>query len=67
VVSRQPKGKKTLEVKAMFEPSRFAQNNIVVAYDLVAPVARRSAMRVTTNEAQNNSDKMTARQMGGAQ
>lgn len=48
----------------MFEPNRFTEQNLSVAYELVAPVSRRWT-RITKGKEENKVQKMARRAGGG--
>ena len=60
----RPGRKRELEVRAMFEPNRFTEENLSVAYELVAPVRRRWT-RITKGKEENKVPKMARRAGGG--
>ena len=60
----RPRPKRELEVRMMFEPNRFNEHYLVVAYEQVVPIRRRST-RVTKEKERSNQGKV-ANLAGGA-
>ena len=50
----RPRRSRELEVRAMFEPNRFAQLYLAVAYERAVPTKRRSTRDTTEKEERNN-------------
>jgi hypothetical protein len=60
----RPRRKRELEVRVMFEPDRFTQQYMLVAYERVVPIRRRST-RVTKEKERSNHWKVAYRAGGG--
>ena len=60
----RPRPKRELEVRVMFEPNRFTERYLTVAYERVVPVRRRS-IRINEGKQERNNRKVACR-AGGA-
>jgi hypothetical protein len=59
----RPRPKRELEVRVMFEPNRFTERYLTVAYERVVPIRRRS-ISMTEGKPESNNRKV-ARRAGG--
>ena len=59
----RPRPKRELEVRVMFEPNRFTERYLTVAYERVVPIRRRS-ISITEGKHESNNRKV-ARRAGG--
>ena len=59
----RPRRNRELEVRAMFEPNRFTQHYLAVAYERAVPTKRRPT-RVTTDKQERNNRKVACRAGG---
>ena len=63
-MNRPRRKRELMEVRTMFEPNRFSEHYLAVAYEQVMPVRRRQT-RVTKEKEKSNHEKV-ARFGGGA-
>ncbi len=59
----RPRRKRELEVRVMFEPNRFTERNLTVAYERVVPIRRRSIL-ITEGKQERNNRKVACRAGG---
>jgi hypothetical protein len=60
----RPRPKRELEVRVMFEPNRYTERYLTVAYEQVVPIRRRS-ISITKGKDESNNRKVASR-AGGA-
>ena len=59
----RPRRKREVEVRVMFEPDRFTQQYVLVAYERAVPIRRRST-RVSHEKERSNHGKVAYRAGG---
>lgn len=59
----RPRPKRELEVRVMFEPNRFTERYLTVAYERVVPIRRRS-ISISEGKHESNNRKVASRAGG---